>query len=632
MKTQTNKNFQIVTFLIIILVSMSLTSGKMLNKLASYNKNYAATGTLSSSIEVAKTCLSGMMTAVPPAFCWKKGGDFGKIPTRCPDGYFRFLAMCYANCGPNRHFILGVCYDNCEKGYDNHPLSCYKSLFRWYFKYSRIPHQLTNFSDKIPCDGDMYRFGALCYRNCETIEMFNCGIGACVSDKDACLIQILDMALKVLEGVGTLVTNVVSLGSSTAAISAAKLGAKGAIKALGKAGLQAAKNGVKKAFSGQFKKRLLQKAKNKIKVLVKDQLKDFVKDAVKEAAKTTAIMKICESVMENVTQKTNEDKASVTDTFAENLMGNLDVFGVKGMVDSCSKVGEDGGLGCGKAVVESLAVVDPTGLLTIAAAFIHPTCDVPVTRPPIDETETKELKAEEVRQLEEKKIKQENENVKNLQDPASEREIKEIQNLSPNCVKVFNKVSYDGDSRIDCKSLDLYPLDKFNDRIESFITGNSTNGFFFEHHRFIGRFLRFAPGLNIRDTKSFTHGDLNLKGLISSIHLGDTNIIKFSINIGSSASAKYEEYNYFCNDYPNKTIVVSEITNNNYKINGITRQLYEGKNYSSVQGKVSISLFIYKNSKVTVEYNNNTSVSFEKSTTISSEEIPAAGIKQIKWT
>ena len=114
--------------------------------------------------------------------------------------------------------------------------------------------------------------------------------------------------------------------------------------------------------------------------------------------------------------------------------------------------------------------------------------------------------------------------------------------------------------------------------------------------------------------------------------MGDTNIIKFLINVGSSTSPQYDESNYFCDDYPNKTIVVSEIIKNNYSINGVSRQLYEGKNYSSVQGKVSISLFIYKNSKVTVEYNNNTSVSFEKSTTISSQEIPAAGIKQIKWT
>jgi len=49
-------------------------------------------------IKIVKSCMAAMTSAIPPAFCWKTGGDIGVIPLLCPKGYFRFLALCYKEC------------------------------------------------------------------------------------------------------------------------------------------------------------------------------------------------------------------------------------------------------------------------------------------------------------------------------------------------------------------------------------------------------------------------------------------------------------------------------------------------------------------------------------------------------
>ncbi len=181
-------------------------------------------------------CMKAMMDSIPPAFCWKTGGDFGVIPTACPEGMFRFLALCYEKCPPGWTFVLGVCWSGCDPGYDNHPASCYKSLFRWYFKSSYISPSITNFSDRVPCDKGMYRpaGSALCYRDCNNIGMANCGIGACSSDTTSCLTSIGSMVVDVVQGLADGLSTIATLGTS----SVVKTGLKAGLKAAGKAAMK----------------------------------------------------------------------------------------------------------------------------------------------------------------------------------------------------------------------------------------------------------------------------------------------------------------------------------------------------------------------------------------------------------
>jgi hypothetical protein len=72
---------------------------------------------------LAKKCLTTFMDEIPPEFCYKKRADFGVIPTGCPQGYFRFLALCYKYCEKGYDFLLGVCWNGCESGYTNHGMT-----------------------------------------------------------------------------------------------------------------------------------------------------------------------------------------------------------------------------------------------------------------------------------------------------------------------------------------------------------------------------------------------------------------------------------------------------------------------------------------------------------------------------
>lgn len=79
------------------------------------------------------------MRAMPPMWYWKKGGDFGLVPTACPSGYFRSLALCYKNCDKGYKFMAGLCYSICPSGYAAHGLSCFKTIIDFHFKKSYVP-------------------------------------------------------------------------------------------------------------------------------------------------------------------------------------------------------------------------------------------------------------------------------------------------------------------------------------------------------------------------------------------------------------------------------------------------------------------------------------------------------------
>lgn len=461
----------------------------------------------------ANMCIKAMTDSMPPGFCWKKGADAGVIPTGCPPGFFRSLALCYQYCAPGYTHILGICYKDCDAGYDNHGLSCYKNIIRWYFKHAYIPESLTNFSDKVPCPGDMYRAGALCYRDCRIIGMENCGIGACIAEGASCSMQILQMVGQVLEGVGTGVTTVLSLGSSIPAKTSAKVAVKAAVKKLAKDAVSAAVKAAKSALTGKFKKIVLKNAAKK----AKDTLKDMLKDKFKE----TLITSICGKVWESLATKTIT--APSVEDLGSKIVDTIDVLGVGNVAKSCSDTGADGGLGCGKAIVESLAAFDPSGLLTIAAAFMHPSCDVPVYKP----------KEEPIADLEADTSAQS----KSIETDAM-KSLKEATVVPKNCLWVYDQTNFKGNKLEICSSLAFFEH-TFNNKIYSFVTGAEMEGYFFSDNNFEGNFLTFTKGLSIDDTAKFTFGSVNLKDEISSVWIGNpaflivyskTSVMNFFLN------------------------------------------------------------------------------------------------------
>ncbi len=493
------KQINALMLIFVILCSFSL------NLKISTRKSMSQSMTLGVDVATANQCFSALMDSMPPQFCWKKGADVGVIPTGCPDGFFRSLALCYAYCKPGWTHILGICYQDCKSGYTNHGLSCYKNIFRWYFKSSYIPESITNFSDRIPCPGDMYRGGALCYRNCATIGMFNCGIGACVSEESQCGPAILQMTLGVLDGLATGISTVVSLGATAAARTAAKTGLKAAVKGLAKGVAKAASSAVKKALTGKFKATILNKAKQKI----KDYVKDTVKDAIQGKAQEAIVGAVCNGVWD-ATIKKSLNAPSIED-IGDKVLNTLDIFDARNMATSCSNI-TDGGLECAKSVVDGLSTFDPSGLLTIASAFMHPSCDVPVSKP-------KELEFVEFADFA----------ANTYQAPTTEEKAgltmqDVISKVPANCIWVFLEKNFAGKKMEICKSMN-YVGDEFNEKIVSFAVGQDVNGYFFEHARWRGDFLRFSRRTAVDDVAKFTYGDIKLDKLISGVYVGNDSAI-----------------------------------------------------------------------------------------------------------
>ena len=183
---------------------------------------------------------------MPPDFCWKMGEDYGVIPTGCPYGYFRSNALCYQNCQRGYTFISGVCWEEtCQIGYANRTNSCYRSLFKWYFKKSYIPSSITNLSSLVPCPKGMYRErgGALCYRDCGNIGLLNCGIGACSAIYSKCA-ESISRIKDVFQGIANAISFVATLEGSSG-MKAAKSAIKTGITRIGKTGVISALNKVK---------------------------------------------------------------------------------------------------------------------------------------------------------------------------------------------------------------------------------------------------------------------------------------------------------------------------------------------------------------------------------------------------
>jgi hypothetical protein len=298
----------------------------------------------------AKACVQAVADTMNPDFCWKKGLDVGVIPTKCPGGYHRYLQLCYRNCERDRpNFVAGVCWGSV-------------------WPPSSIPHAYTNFESAVECDAGYYRplGSALCYRDCGNIGMFNCGIGSCSASSEGCASSILKMSLDTIMGIVSFVSLFLTGGASAGANSGVRNALNNARRNI--------VNGFKKlktAFSQQFFDKTIQKAK-----------KAFINNLKELPAGKTAEMvaqNYCSGIWNEMKKKFDgRNEPSASD--ATSVLKTFDVFGIGDIVSKCES-GDS--TGCAQSVLNTAANFDPTGLLSIAATFTQPVCDVPATGPPL---------------------------------------------------------------------------------------------------------------------------------------------------------------------------------------------------------------------------------------------------------
>ena len=440
------------------------------------------------SARLSKSCISSLMQVIPPDFCWKKGGDAGLVPTACPSGFFRSLALCYELCRPGYKHILGICYQACPGSYTDHGLTCYKNLFHWFFKSSYIPFALTNFSPRIPCPSGMYRNGALCYKDCSIIGMANCGIGSCASSADTCASSIVNIAVETLQGVADGVMLIASAGTSAAGGAAAKSTLKTTASKIGPAAFKAAARNLKATLTGQFSKTIKTRAIAAAKSAGKSFVK-FVGENVAQKSAETVIQTFCEPIVEDFVKRTVTSTISVE---VDTIVSAVDIFNINGITDGCQDTSTDGGVKCARNVVQGLSVFDPTGVLTIAAAFMHPKCQD--LTPVITQTDTAVV----------------------------ENAIADLSTVPDDCIQLYSECYYKGDSVTVCGNITTlagFPFN-FNDVTSSIKTGKSFSGLLFQHENFQGVAMPFKPSQGIACLDDYQSEELKMNEMVTSVGFG----------------------------------------------------------------------------------------------------------------
>ena len=94
---------------------------------------------------------------------------------------------------------------------------------------------------------------------------------------------------------------------------------------------------------------------------VKEKLKGQFTDAALNATVNSMSSNVATAFKNKINQKESSFDFSI-----------LDITGINNAVSSCKG---DNGVQCARAITEVVSLIDPTCLTTIAAAFMHSTCE-----------------------------------------------------------------------------------------------------------------------------------------------------------------------------------------------------------------------------------------------------------------
>ncbi len=219
-------------------------------------------------------------------FCWKRsyGRGVGLIPTGCWDRENQ-AGLCYTRCRDGYKGVGPVCWLRCPSGWADHPASCYKHIFKWYFKssYGRgvgiIPTGCDGGRENqaglcySKCSFGFYGVGPVCWKRCSGAASVDCG-AACGSSSKVCVEKIFNMVQTVLEMVKNIAEIVLSFGGSAATKTIA-----GALKA----GFKVAKNFIQKGLSKAAFKKFMKSQGKKLGQAVAESTLDQLYDGALKA-------------------------------------------------------------------------------------------------------------------------------------------------------------------------------------------------------------------------------------------------------------------------------------------------------------------------------------------------------------
>jgi len=335
--------------------------------------------------EVAAACLSGVFSALPPSFCERQ--DQSQPQLICPSGYYlgfsSSVVTCIQNCTsayPN--LIMGYCYANCPSGlsYDIlFPSHCGRNIAHGGFANMATrgwmtPKLIQINSSSVTCPSGFIKYVLMqgspngtdspwaitCIRNCNAqLGLQNCQQKYCSSTPGQCTGGILSMDINIIISVAEAIIDIVSLGTAAVEVATAKASLESAAESLGNDALQASFSSLKALFlSPNVVTQLATTATNTAKTILKNSALNVVDSYVSG---------VCYGLTQQIAA--NITSSSVAQPANTNFFNFLNIASV---VSGCGASGNTGS--CTSAVLGTIGQFDPTGIFSVAAAFIQPTC------------------------------------------------------------------------------------------------------------------------------------------------------------------------------------------------------------------------------------------------------------------
>lgn len=286
-------------------------------------------------------------------------------------GCEKWGAMWYPKCKPGFHNVAAnICSPDCPAGYSDTGTGCTKPNYGRGAgePFSCKPGTERNGLLCYPtCKNDYAGNGPVCWQRCPSQQSWDCG-AACSTNQKECGFAVLKQVTAPIMAV----ISIASLGSASAATGGAKAAVKAAELAVkaGKLAQMAAK--IKKAAQavGGSVEALVGGAKNLAKI--KQVAKIGGKLYVAASAVGREVDLFSKEFAENFDEWTSPEIGKEIDS----RFGPEAAFQVKRQwgLRHLSMMLEADGFATGKNVLSLVSIADPTGLVAVGEAFMHPVC------------------------------------------------------------------------------------------------------------------------------------------------------------------------------------------------------------------------------------------------------------------
>ena len=165
---------------------------------------------------IAKSCISSFINLIQPSKCFKIQNPNGAMLVSCPSNYKKLKSSCLEICkaGYKRYGVM--CLKNCSSDQVDQKMFCFNKKNSTYTeKDSYILDFLTIEDDSVTCsDNERYKSGLLCYKNCTSLGMANCGLSECASSSEMCHASSTQLPVELTRNIVNLVGFIFSIDSA----------------------------------------------------------------------------------------------------------------------------------------------------------------------------------------------------------------------------------------------------------------------------------------------------------------------------------------------------------------------------------------------------------------------------------